>query len=158
MAGAVQFSRSSGSDGCMVGYRDGPGAGEWRSPGICRHQAPSEVSRDSNPMSSSKWRTYLQWLGTVGPAFVPHPIIRSAQRVTLRSCLNLLNFKANHRKVIVTENGCMLFSANPHDTMRAASTRISPSAFRDPSAGTSSSLSERWQRFFGSRRPNTRDE
>ncbi len=71
--------------------------------------------RDSNPMFSSLWRTYLQWLGTAGPAFAPHPLTSTAQRVTLRSYLKLLNMKANHRKVIVTEDGCMVLSANPHD-------------------------------------------
>ena len=71
--------------------------------------------RDSNPIFSSLWQTYLQWFGTAGPAFAPHPLTRTAQRVTLRSYLKLLNFKANHRKVIVTEDGCMLLSTNPHD-------------------------------------------
>ncbi len=71
--------------------------------------------RDSNPTFSSLWRTYLQWFGTAGPAFAPHPLTSTAQRVTLRSYLKLLNMKANHRKVIVTEDGCMLLSANPHD-------------------------------------------
>ena len=73
--------------------------------------------RDSNPLFSSVWRTYLQWFGTAGPALAPHPLTLTltAQRVTLRSYLKLLNFKANHRKVIVTEDGCMLLSANPHD-------------------------------------------
>ena len=71
--------------------------------------------RDSNPVFSSLWRTYLQWFGTAGPAFAPHPLTSTAQRVTLRSYLKLLNMKANHRKVIVTEDGCMLLSANPHD-------------------------------------------
>ena len=71
--------------------------------------------RDSNPIFSSFWRTYLQWFGTAGPAFAPHPLTRTAERVTLRSYLKLLNMKANHRKVIVTEDGCMVLSANPHD-------------------------------------------
>ena len=75
--------------------------------------------RDSNPLFSSVWRTYLQWFGTAGPALAPHTLTLTltltAQRVTLRSYLKLLNFKANHRKVIVTEDGCMLLSANPHD-------------------------------------------
>jgi phosphatidylserine/phosphatidylglycerophosphate/cardiolipin synthase-like enzyme len=71
--------------------------------------------RDSNPMFSSIWRTYLQWFGTAGPGFAPHPLTSTAQRVTLRSYLKLLNMKANHRKVIVTEDGCMMLSANPHD-------------------------------------------
>jgi hypothetical protein len=71
--------------------------------------------RDSNPLFSSLWRTYLQWFGSAGPAFAPHPLSRTGQRVTVRSYLKLLNFKANHRKVIVTEDGCMVLSANPHD-------------------------------------------
>ena len=71
--------------------------------------------RDSNPMFASLWRTYLQWFGTAGPAFAPHPLTSTAPRVTLRSILKLLNMKANHRKVIVTEDGCMVLSANPHD-------------------------------------------
>ena len=73
--------------------------------------------RDSNPIFSSFWRTYLQWFGTAGPAFAPHPLTRTAGRVTLRSYLKLLNMKANHRKVIVTEDGCMVLSANPHDAI-----------------------------------------
>ena len=71
--------------------------------------------RDSNPIFSSLWRTYFQWFGTAGPAFAPHPLTSTGQRVTLRSYLKLLNMKANHRKVIVTEDGCMVLSANPHD-------------------------------------------
>ncbi len=71
--------------------------------------------RDSNPMFASLWRTYLQWFGTAGPAFAPHPLTSTAPRVTLRSILKLLNMKANHRKVIVTEDGCMVLSANPHE-------------------------------------------
>jgi phosphatidylserine/phosphatidylglycerophosphate/cardiolipin synthase-like enzyme len=71
--------------------------------------------RDSNPGYSALWRPVLQWLGTGGPAFVPHPLTSSGQKVTLRSYLRLLNFKANHRKVIVTERECLVTSANPHD-------------------------------------------
>ena len=71
--------------------------------------------RDSNPIFSSLWRTYFRWFGTAGPAFAPHPLTSTGQRVTLRSYLKLLNMKANHRKVIVTEDGCMVLSANPHD-------------------------------------------
>ena len=97
--------------------------GAYTSPALSRleaggvHVVVTDLSRlrDSNPMFSSLWRTYLQWFGSAGPAFAPHPLTRTAQRVTLRSYLKLLNFKANHRKVIVTEDGCMLLSANPHD-------------------------------------------
>ena len=71
--------------------------------------------RDSNPIFSSLWRTYFQWFGTAGPAFIPHLLSETAPDVTLRSYLKLANLKANHRKVIVTEDGCMVLSANPHD-------------------------------------------
>jgi len=71
--------------------------------------------RDSNPAYSALWRPFLQWLGTGGQGFLPHPLTSSGQRVTLRSYLRLLNFKANHRKVIVTERECLVASANPHD-------------------------------------------
>lgn len=71
--------------------------------------------RDSNPGYSALWRPFLQWLGTGGPGFLPHPLTSSGQKVTLRSYLRLLNFKANHRKVIVTEQECLVASANPHD-------------------------------------------
>jgi hypothetical protein len=71
--------------------------------------------RDSNPAYSSIWRTVLRWFGTAGPGLVPHPLSSTGQRVTVRSYLKMLNFKANHRKLIVTNKACLVASANPHD-------------------------------------------
>jgi phosphatidylserine/phosphatidylglycerophosphate/cardiolipin synthase-like enzyme len=71
--------------------------------------------RDSNPAYSALWRSFVQWFGTGGPSVLPHPLTSSGRKVTLRSYLKLLNFKANHRKVIVTEQECLAASANPHD-------------------------------------------
>jgi len=71
--------------------------------------------RDSNPAYSSIWRTYLRWFGTSGRGFVHHPLSSTGRRVTLKSYLKMLNFKANHRKLIVTEQACLVSSANPHD-------------------------------------------
>ena len=71
--------------------------------------------RDSNPAYSALWRSLVQWFGTGGPGVLPHPLTSSGRKVTLRSYLKLLNFKANHRKVIVTEQECLAASANPHD-------------------------------------------
>jgi phosphatidylserine/phosphatidylglycerophosphate/cardiolipin synthase-like enzyme len=71
--------------------------------------------RDSNPLYSAGWRLFVRWFGTGGPGWVPHPLSSRGQRVTARSYLKLLNFKANHRKLLVTEDGCLLTSANPHD-------------------------------------------
>ena len=71
--------------------------------------------RDSNPAYSSLWRIGLRWFGTGGRGFVPHPLSSTGRRVTVRSYLKMLNFKANHRKLIVTDKACLVASANPHD-------------------------------------------
>ncbi|NNG16400.1 MAG: phospholipase [Gemmatimonadales bacterium] len=71
--------------------------------------------RDSNPGYSALWRSFVQWFGTSGRGVLPHPLTSAGRKVTLRSYLKLLNFKANHRKVIVTERECLAASANPHD-------------------------------------------
>ena len=71
--------------------------------------------RDSNPAYSAGWRMLAGWFGTGGPGWLPNIFSDSGPRVTLRGYLKLLNFKANHRKLLVTENGCLIASANPHD-------------------------------------------
>ncbi|PLR69071.1 phospholipase D family protein [Bacillus sp. UMB0893] len=71
--------------------------------------------RDSNPVYSGAYRTFLQWFGTEGSGWIPNAFSPDSQDVTLRSYLDLLNFKANHRKVVVTEKEGMVTSANPHD-------------------------------------------
>ncbi|MDX1558260.1 MAG: phospholipase D-like domain-containing protein, partial [Marinobacter sp.] len=74
--------------------------------------------RDSNPAWSSVWRLCCQWFGNnpdggwLSNALGSNP-------VTLRSYLTLPNFKANHRKVMVADEGgslrAIVTSANPHD-------------------------------------------
>ncbi|MFG6149139.1 phospholipase D family protein [Halobacillus sp. B23F22_1] len=71
--------------------------------------------RDSNPVYSSIWRVFFSWLGTSGDGWIANPFASEAPDVTLRSYLKLLNVKANHRKVLVTEDAAMVSSANPHD-------------------------------------------
>lgn len=71
--------------------------------------------RDSNPLYSAGWRMLAGWLGTGGPRWLPNLFGASGPRVTVRGYLKLLNFRANHRKLIVTEKGCLVTSANPHD-------------------------------------------
>ena len=71
--------------------------------------------RDSNPAYSAGWRMLASWLGTVGPRWLPNPFSGITPKVTARAYLKALNFKANHRKLIVTDKGCLLTSANPHD-------------------------------------------
>jgi len=82
--------------------------------------------RDSNPAYSSFWRTFLQWFGNSDRwGFMPHPFSDQEEDVTVRSYLDMLNFKANHRKVLVADNGggavTIISSANPHDASSAHS-------------------------------------
>ncbi|MCP3030589.1 phospholipase D family protein [Halobacillus sp. A1] len=71
--------------------------------------------RDSNPVYSSIWRVFFSWMGTGGDGWIANPFSKEAPDVTLRSYLKLLNVKANHRKVLVTEDAAMVSTANPHD-------------------------------------------
>lgn len=74
--------------------------------------------RDSNPSWSGFWRLAFAWMGnSTQGGWLPSPI--SSGQVSLRSYLKLLNFKANHRKTLVVDEGTTLrglvTSANPHD-------------------------------------------
>jgi len=71
--------------------------------------------RDSNPLYSGIWNTFMRWSGTEGLGWLPNAFSPQASKVTARSYLKLLNFKANHRKVIATEKSALLTSANFHD-------------------------------------------
>lgn len=73
--------------------------------------------RDSNPAWSAVWRWCCQWLGN-NPQGGWLPNAFGEGKVTLRSYLALPNFKANHRKTLVVDEGDRLrglvTSANPH--------------------------------------------
>ncbi len=73
--------------------------------------------RDSNPILSKPWRLFFKRWG-VGPGnAVNNPM--GEGRISMRSMLKLLNFKANHRKVVVTEKSLLVTSANPHSASSA---------------------------------------
>lgn len=77
--------------------------------------------RDSNPIYSAFWRPFIQPFGNSEGGILPNPF--GEGRVSLRSYLSLLNFKANHRKVVITDKGdqltALVTSANPHDPSSA---------------------------------------
>ncbi|HNX35749.1 MAG TPA: phospholipase D-like domain-containing protein [Kiritimatiellia bacterium] len=80
--------------------------------------------RDSNTTWSSMWRLFFKpWGNRSGGGWVANPF--DGGEVTLRSWLALLNFKANHRKVVVADAGgelrALVTSANPHDGSSAHS-------------------------------------
>jgi phosphatidylserine/phosphatidylglycerophosphate/cardiolipin synthase-like enzyme len=78
---------------------------------------------DSNPSWSIFWRSFVAPLGNDTGGRLPSPF--SHDPVTLRSYLALLNFKANHRKVLVADRGdgmvAMVSSGNTHDASSAHS-------------------------------------
>lgn len=74
--------------------------------------------QDSNPLWSSFWRWLIRPLGNSSGDWLPNPF--GEGRVSIRSYLTLLNFKANHRKLLVADSGHGVLngwvsSANPHD-------------------------------------------
>jgi phosphatidylserine/phosphatidylglycerophosphate/cardiolipin synthase-like enzyme len=76
------------------------------------------VLRDSNPAWSAAWRICCQWFGnSPDGGWLPNPVGESP--VSLRTYLTLLNFKANHRKTLVTDGPDgwigLVTSGNPHD-------------------------------------------
>ena len=73
--------------------------------------------RDSNPIYSSFWRIFVKPFGNNPGSLLPNPFGKG--RVSLRSYLSMLNFKANHRKVLICDAAdnysALITSANPHD-------------------------------------------
>ncbi len=78
--------------------------------------------RDSNPIYSALWRITTRWWAGDGggQGTLPNPLDAGPDRVTFGAWARLLNFKANHRKVILGDDGKggltgIVTSANPHD-------------------------------------------
>ncbi len=74
--------------------------------------------RDSNPAWSAAWRICCQWFrNSSANGWLPNPV--GGPAVGLRTYLAALNFKANHRKTLVTDGPGgwrgLVTSANPHD-------------------------------------------
>ncbi|WP_458415353.1 phospholipase D family protein [Schinkia sp. CFF1] len=71
--------------------------------------------RDSNPTYSGFYRAFVSWIGDFENGWLPNPFSDDSPRVKLKSYAKLLNFKANHRKLVATEKQAIVTSANPHD-------------------------------------------
>lgn len=83
--------------------------------GISVHQTDLTPLRDSNPLYSSFYRSYLQWFGSSSAEWLPNVLRPEGPEVNLRSYFSMLNFKVNHRKTIMHEDSALVMSANPHD-------------------------------------------
>lgn len=78
--------------------------------------------RDSNLLWSATWRLCCRWAGnSSGNGWLPSPV--GGEAVGLRTWLKIANFKANHRKTLVVDEGedwtALVTSANPHDASSA---------------------------------------
>ncbi|WP_035186597.1 phospholipase D-like domain-containing protein [Alteribacter aurantiacus] len=71
--------------------------------------------RDGKPVYSAFYRTFFQWFGRGENGWISHPLSEEAPSLTARSYLKLLNLKANHRKLVVSDKEAFVTSANPHD-------------------------------------------
>jgi phosphatidylserine/phosphatidylglycerophosphate/cardiolipin synthase-like enzyme len=78
--------------------------------------------RDSNAIYSAFWRLTMSWWSGdgSGPDYLPNPLDAGPDRVSIGAWARLLNFKADHRKVIIGDDGKggitgIVTSANPHD-------------------------------------------
>jgi phosphatidylserine/phosphatidylglycerophosphate/cardiolipin synthase-like enzyme len=87
-----------------------------------------EPLRDSNAVYSGLYRLFVGWWArdSAGTGWLSNPLDEASQPVTMRAWLNLLNFKANHRKIIAADDGAggligIVSSANPHDASSAHS-------------------------------------
>lgn len=71
--------------------------------------------RDSNPLYSGLYRFYIKHFGQSDKGFIKNIFDPQGPELSIRSFLRLLNFKANHRKVLITEEAALVSSSNPHD-------------------------------------------
>ncbi|RUO23562.1 phospholipase [Aliidiomarina iranensis] len=107
----------------LYGGRPSPQFAELEAAGITVTLTNLSRLRDSNPLYSAWWRIFAQPFANSEGTTLPNPFTEG--RVSLRSYLALLNFKANHRKVILADNkqtlNALVTSANPHDGSSAHS-------------------------------------
>jgi phosphatidylserine/phosphatidylglycerophosphate/cardiolipin synthase-like enzyme len=111
----------------VYGGAPSPALAELRKAGIDVVVTDLDQLRDSNALYSSIWRTLLQWWGNApSGGSMSNPFTSDGSKITLRSWFALLNFKANHRKLIAADRedgtlAALVTSANPHDASSAHS-------------------------------------
>ncbi len=81
-----------------------------------------DALRDSNPIYSGLWRITMRWWSGDGSGepWLPNPLDAGPDKVSLGAWARLLNFKADHRKLVIADDGRggitgLVTSANPHD-------------------------------------------
>jgi phosphatidylserine/phosphatidylglycerophosphate/cardiolipin synthase-like enzyme len=90
---------------------------QLREAGISVTVTNLERLRDSNTFYSPLWRFFFKPFGNGEGGLLPNPF--GEGRVSLATYMRLMNFKANHRKVLIADSGDtyvgFVTSANPHD-------------------------------------------
>ncbi|OGO85378.1 MAG: hypothetical protein A2Y22_05005 [Clostridiales bacterium GWD2_32_59] len=71
--------------------------------------------RESNFLYAGVYNLFLNWLGVEGAGYISNPFSKDSEKVNIRGFLKMIKFKANHRKVVLTEKEGLIVSANPHD-------------------------------------------
>src|SRR5690606_14685305 len=100
-----------------------------REAGVQVVMTPLQPLPASNPLWTGAWSLCCRFLGNSQQGgWLPNPV--GDGKVTLRTYLHLANFRANHRKTLITDAGnswtALVTSANPHD----ASSRHANQALR----------------------------
>ena len=85
-----------------------------RAAGVQVVETRLEALRDSNSAYSGFYRAVLTHLSEL-PAVLPNALAPGGPRVSANAYARLFNFKANHRKVALSEAEAVVASANPHD-------------------------------------------
>lgn len=83
--------------------------------GIKVVQTDLKPLRDSNPLYSSLYRSYLQWFTPSTASYMKNVLRPQGPDVNIGSYIEMLNFKANHRKTVMSEKTALIASWNPHD-------------------------------------------
>jgi phosphatidylserine/phosphatidylglycerophosphate/cardiolipin synthase-like enzyme len=93
-----------------------------RGAGIDVVKVDLDALRDSNFIYSAFWRLTMKWWSGdgSGEAWLPNPMESGPDQVSFGAWARLLNFKANHRKVLIADDGKgglagIVTSANAHD-------------------------------------------
>ena len=108
----------------VYGGYDSPHLNKLKDAGIHVVVTDLEVLQDSNPIASGFWRAYFSWFGnSTKEGYLPNPFDENLPKLGIRSYASLLNFKANHRKIMIADKSTpqgvkfstLVTSANPHD-------------------------------------------
>jgi phosphatidylserine/phosphatidylglycerophosphate/cardiolipin synthase-like enzyme len=112
----------------LYGASRSPLFAQLRTAGIEVVSTALDPLRDSNAIYSGFWRLAIRWWAGAGGGadWLPNPLEPGPARVSFGAWARLLNFKANHRKVLIADDGGgalvgLVGSANPHDASSAHS-------------------------------------